>query len=85
MLDYKKYGLRKFLIEYILIILLTLIVSICSVITFTGVIAPRFKGMLSVFIFSIIPLLYLGAYFFVIFKSRKVYDKIPEIKYIQRL
>lgn len=78
MLDYKKYGLRKFLIGYILIILLTLIVSICSVITFTGVIAPRFKGMLSVIIFSIIPLLYLGVYLFVIFKSQKVYDKIPE-------
>ena len=71
-------DLGKFLIGYILIIILTLIVSICSIITFTGVIAPRFKGMLSVFIFSIIPLLYLGAYLFVIFKSRKVYDKIPE-------
>lgn len=78
MLDYKKYGLRKFLIGYLFIIVLTLIVSICSIITFTGVIAPRFKGMISVFIFSIIPLLYLGVYLFVVIKSRKVYNKIPE-------
>ncbi len=57
---------------------LTLIVSICSVLTFTGVIAPRFRGMTSVLIFSIIPTLYTGAYIFVLLRSRKVYDKLSE-------
>lgn len=78
MLDYKKHGFKKFILGYIIIIVLTIIVSICSVIIFIGVIAPRFKGMTSVFIFSIIPLLYGGVYVFILFKSRKIYDKIPE-------
>jgi len=78
MLDHKKYGYKKFLLGYLIVIILTLIVSICSILTFTGVIAPRFKGMASVLIFSIIPLLYGSVYIFVLIKTRKYYDKIPE-------
>ena len=83
MLDHKKYGYKKFLLGYLIVIILTLIVSICSILTFTGVIAPRFKGMASVLIFSIIPLLYGSVYIFVLIKTRKYYDKIPEKGFVR--
>jgi hypothetical protein len=78
MLDYKKYGLKKFLLGYLIIMSLTLIASICSILTFTLTIAPRFKGMASVFIFSIIPIVYVGAYVLVLQKSRRFYYNLLE-------
>ncbi len=78
MLDPKKYGFKKILFGYLLIIVLTLIVVLCSIITFTFTIAPRFKGMTSVFIFSIILILYVGVYIYVLIKTRKYYDRLPD-------
>src|SRR3989344_8630695 len=78
MLDHKKYGFKKLIFGYLIVMLLSLVVSVCSILTFTGVIGPRFRGMTSVFVFSIIPILYTGVYIFVLIKTRKYYDKLPE-------
>jgi len=56
MLNPKKHSLRKLLFAYLIIIITTLIVVLASIFVFTFILAPRFKGLTSVFIFLIIPI-----------------------------
>jgi hypothetical protein len=78
MLGYKKYGFNKFIFGYIIIMIFTLLAVLCSIITFTFTIAPRFKGMASLFIFSIIPIIYLCIYIYAIANTKKANSNLME-------
>lgn len=68
---HQKYSLGKVLLAYAIMIFFTLIVTLASIWTFTFTLAPLFKGLTSILIFLLIPLLYLG----VLIYSNKKIDK----------
>lgn len=76
MLDLKKYGNKRFLLGYLIIILFTLIVSLLSIWVFASTLVPKFKGISSAILFLIIPLLYFAGYLYLDSKIKKVYNLV---------
>jgi hypothetical protein len=78
MLDYKKYGIGKILMGYLIIIILTLVVSLASIFMFAFTLAPKLKGFLSVSVFLIIPLLYILVAIYVFRKVKRFYNLVDK-------
>lgn len=78
MIDHKKYGFRKAIIGYLITIIFTLVVVLASIITFTFTLAPKFKGLLSAFIFLIIPLAYFLVYLYANNKIKRAYNVVDK-------
>jgi len=78
MIDYKKYGMGKAFFGYVIIMFITLVVCIASVLVFAVTISPNLKGIYSIIIFSIIPLLYGSVSFYLYRKAKPNYNKLDE-------
>jgi hypothetical protein len=75
---HQKYTIGQSLFAYGIIIIFTLIVTLASIWTFTFTLAPLFKGLISAFIFLIIPFLYLGVYVFANKKIKRAYNLVDK-------
>jgi hypothetical protein len=78
MLDYKKYGIKKTLLGYLIVIFFGLVVSLLSIFLFTFSLVHYFSGLIPIFVFSSIPLAYFLVAIFIFKVSKKRYSSVDK-------